>query len=122
MTRFQIYKQTSSGLMHITSLEAETAEIAKESFCKSGMINDFERAGYIIDTRIDLYEDILQEEALRATCSLCVIEGRCVCGELDPLDEEEEEEMTELEIFMEENGIYYDDMQRDDIPREVSGL
>jgi hypothetical protein len=36
-------------------------------------------------------EDELYEEALRATCSLCVIEGRCVCGELDPIEEDEEE-------------------------------
>jgi len=38
---------------------------------------------------IEKSEEQLYEEALRATCSLCVIENRCVCGELDPIDEEE---------------------------------
>ncbi len=36
-------------------------------------------------------EEELQEEAIRATCTLCILEGRCVCGELDPMDEENEE-------------------------------
>lgn len=33
-------------------------------------------------------EDEKYREALRATCSLCILEGRCVCGELDPEEEE----------------------------------
>jgi len=35
-------------------------------------------------------EEQLYEEALRATCSLCILEGKCVCGELDPLEEEDD--------------------------------
>lgn len=33
-------------------------------------------------------EDELYNKALRATCALCIMEGRCVCGELDPEDED----------------------------------
>jgi hypothetical protein len=47
-------------------------------------------------------EEELYEEAIRATCSLCVLEGRCVCGELDPLDEEDE-------MFFDENEEWGDD-------------
>lgn len=54
-----------------------------------------EGLGWAIDTIKTIItqktEEQLYEEALRATCSLCVIEGRCVCGELDPLEEDEED-------------------------------
>jgi hypothetical protein len=37
-------------------------------------------------------EDQLHEEALRATCSLCILEGHCVCGELDSIEENDSSE------------------------------
>ncbi len=58
-------------------------------------------------------EEELYEDAIRATCSLCVIEGRCVCGELDPIDEDEDDIMTDREIFMQENGLGEEDMIND---------
>ncbi len=58
-------------------------------------------------------EEELNEEAIRATCSLCVLEGRCVCGELDPIEEDEDGFMSDREIFMEENGLGEEDMIND---------
>lgn len=54
----------------------------------------------------DLTQDEIDEkyrEALRHTCSLCIMEGRCVCGELDPIEDEEEDR------FFEENEEWGDD-------------
>lgn len=69
---------------------------------------------------LEFREQELNEEALRATCSLCVLEGRCVCGELDPLEEDEDDFMTDRETFMEENGLDEEDMKND--IRYPSGL
>lgn len=53
-------------------------------------------------------EEELYEEALRATCTLCVLEGRCVCGELDPLDEEDDMMFAENEEFG-DDGFFDED-------------
>ncbi len=62
-------------------------------------------------------EEELYDEALRASCSACALEGRCVCGELDPIEEDETEEAdTAYEIFLNLNGLTDDDMENDNKP------
>lgn len=64
---------------------------------KQSIIDRHAGNGYFYDVKlvstsqmIELCQDIEDDkyrEALRSTCSLCVLEGRCVCGELDPIEE-----------------------------------
>lgn len=46
----------------------------------------------------ELTQDEIDEkyrEALRHTCSLCILEGKCVCGELDEIDDSDEFDFNE---------------------------
>lgn len=64
---------------------------------KQSIINRHAGSGCFYDVKlvstsemVELCQDIEDDkyrEALRSTCSLCVLEGRCVCGELDPIEE-----------------------------------